>query len=74
MRKVMVIIIFLLGFSQISQGEPTSGIRYLMTKTATLKDDRSGKNLMDEPVTLMDFGIMRLKDELRRCKIINHRF
>ena len=73
MRKVMVIIIFLLGFSQISQGEPTSGIRYLMTETATLKDDRSGKNLVDEPVTLMDLGIMRLKDELssgRLCPTI----
>ncbi len=72
MRKVMLIIIFLFGFCQISLGDPTSGIKYLMSETATLEGDRSGKDLVDDPVTLMDFGIMRLKDELssgRLCPI-----
>ena len=64
MRKAVVTILILFGFAQISQGEPTSGIRYLLTATATPKDDQSRKDLKEEPVTLMDFGITRLKDEL----------
>ena len=60
----MVIIVFLFGFSQISQGEPAPGIEYLMTETAIVKGDESGQDTMKAPVTLMDFGIKRLKDEL----------
>ena len=69
MRKVMLIVIFLFGFCQISQGDTTSGIGYLMSEIVTLKGDRSGKDAMDDPVTLMDFGIMRLKDELSSGRI-----
>ena len=64
MKKVMVIIVFLFGFSQISQGEPTPGIDFLMTETAILRGDESDQDNVKAPVTLMELGIKRLKDEM----------